>query len=280
MNADQCAEVARLANVIVRWCGVRDVQELGNLPQACGRGAEGESVDLFVLFGGGVIGLVDELARAMQTGVARQYAIVGGRGRATYWLDEAFAHKRDEWNDPQVTSLEPYVASEAEMLDAVLRYRYGLQADFLETRSTNCGNNITYLLDMLEERGFSPTSVVLCQDAIMQRRMGATWQRQASERTAFSAAAMLNWAAYEAELACAGGQLTWSRAPEGIWPMDVYLKMLMGEVERLTDDEQGYGPRGRDFVAHVDVPAEVRAAHDGLCELLGGRGVAPDDRYA
>ena len=31
----------------------------------------------------------------------------------------------------------------------------------------------------------------------------------------------------------------------------------MGEVPRLRDDEHGYGPLGRGFIAHVDVPDEV-----------------------
>ena len=265
MNADQCAEVARLANVIVRWCGVRDVQELGNLPQACGRGAEGESVDLFVLFGGGVIGLVDELARAMQTGVARQYAIVGGRGRATYWLDEAFAHKRDEWNDPQVTSLEPYVASEAEMLNAVLGHCHGLQADFLETRSTNCGNNITYLLDLIREQGIPCNSIILCQDASMQRRMDAGFRLHGPKDCL-----VINYAAYKACVtADEEGRLTYASPIHGMWDIPRYADLLMGEIPRLADTPSGYGPKGKGFIAHVEVPEKVMATFEELKAVFG-----------
>jgi hypothetical protein len=39
---------------------------------------------------------------------------------------------------------------------------------------------------------------------------------------------------------------------------------VMGEVPRLRDDADGYGPRGAGFQAHVDVPAEVEAAYAGL----------------
>ncbi len=35
----------------------------------------------------------------------------------------------------------------------------------------------------------------------------------------------------------------------------------MGEVPRLRDDTEGYGPRGRDFIAHVDVPEDVDIAY-------------------
>jgi len=32
------------------------------------------------------------------------------------------------------------------------------------------------------------------------------------------------------------------------------VTLLMGEVPRLTDNANGYGPAGRGYIAHVDVP--------------------------
>lgn len=40
----------------------------------------------------------------------------------------------------------------------------------------------------------------------------------------------------------------------------------LGEIPRLTDDAYGYGPNGKDFIAHVDVPKEVKDAFETLCE--------------
>lgn len=40
-------------------------------------------------------------------------------------------------------------------------------ADALETQSTNCGNNITYLLELLERGKIPCRSIILCQDATM-----------------------------------------------------------------------------------------------------------------
>jgi hypothetical protein len=34
----------------------------------------------------------------------------------------------------------------------------------------------------------------------------------------------------------------------------------MGEIPRLSDDSDGYGPHGAGFIAHVDIPAEVLTA--------------------
>jgi hypothetical protein len=50
----------------------------------------------------------------------------------------------------------------------------------------------------------------------------------------------------------------------GLWTVDRYLSLLMGEVPRLRDDAEGYGPLGKDFIAHVDVPPEVEAAWQTL----------------
>ena len=272
-------EIAHSANVIARWCGMRDARSMSDLVRAA-TSPEGEPADLFVLFGGGVIGSADMLAHAMKAGAARRYAIVGGRGHATYWLDQAYEREQAQWDNACEDDPEPYVASEAEMLNAVLRHRHGRAADLLECLSTNCGNNITYLLDLLEGEQLAPACIILCQDAVMQRRMDATWQRQVCDRPRFSATRVLNWASYQAELTAGEGGLTWAKAPEGIWSIDKYLQLLMGEVARLTDDAQGYGPNGRDFVVHVEVPSEVTDACERLKALLGEEGRPPDERYA
>ncbi|MFF5076116.1 hypothetical protein ACFY36_03630 [Actinoplanes sp. NPDC000266] len=52
------------------------------------------------------------------------------------------------------------------------------------------------------------------------------------------------------------GRLSFVDPPLGMWSMEHYTLLLMGEIPRMTD----YGPSGRDFIAHVDVPDEVRSA--------------------
>lgn len=261
-------DIAEAANTIARWCALRDVDELAP-----------NTADLFVLFGGAIIGSVDALAHAMREGVARHYAIVGGRGHATYLLDQSVERELKSWDAARCAPPKPYVDSEAQMLSALLRKRWDLCVDFLETRSTNCGNNIAFLLDELDEWDTAPASVVLCQDAVMQRRMDATWQRHVRDRTRYANVRRINWPSYEARLGWDDNALVWELAPEGMWPIDTYLDMLAGEVMRLTNDERGYGPRGSDFVVAVDVPAKVRDAAQTLRRLRGA-GRAPDDRYA
>lgn len=45
-----------------------------------------------------------------------------------------------------------------------------------------------------------------------------------------------------------------------LWDDQRFYDLLMGEIPRLRDDGNGYGPKGRGFIAHVDIPDDVEAA--------------------
>lgn len=45
-----------------------------------------------------------------------------------------------------------------------------------------------------------------------------------------------------------------------------YISLLLGEIPRLTDDINGYGPKGKDFISHVDIPLNVQDAFKELCK--------------
>jgi hypothetical protein len=56
-----------------------------------------------------------------------------------------------------------------------------------------------------------------------------------------------------------------------MWDIDRYINLLMGEIPRLRDDRDGYGPAGKGFIAHVDIPADVEKAFSGLKNIFGDR---------
>ena len=62
---------------------------------------------------------------------------------------------------------------EADVFEQYLEKRYSLHADYLERKSTNCGNNITYLKELIEEAGIACRTMILSRDATMQYRMNA-----------------------------------------------------------------------------------------------------------
>ena len=253
MTASQLAEDI---NELAAFLGPRDVPAL--TPEAIEGRLGARQADAMVLFGGSILAGGDVLAEAMRAGVARTYVIAGGAGHTTEALRELC---------PDVAFADD--APEADVFAAYLAQRHGLTADLLERASTNCGNNVTYLLDLLAEKGVACESLIVSQDATMQRRMEAGVRREAP------GVRVVNFAAYAARVAPRPGvepatadaaldDLRIVDPPLGMWDLPRYVTLLMGEVPRLTDDERGYGPLGRGYIAHVDVPADVRAAWERL----------------
>ncbi len=91
---------------------------------------------------------------------------------------------------------------------------------------------------------------------------------------------LINCASHQTTVTLTDGQLTYATPPAGMWPVDRYVTLLMGEVPRLTDDARGYGPAGRGYIAHVDVPPEVRRAFTCLRDTTGFATRVADAQWA
>lgn len=237
-------------NTLGNFCGKRDIEELTsstltgkyNIPQA----------DIFVLFGGSIICGGDVLAQAIQNKIAKHYIIVGGAGHTTQTLREKV--------HTEYPSIVTEGLTEAEIFNQYLKENYGLEADYLENKSTNCGNNITYLLDLIKEKNLPLNSIILCQDATMQHRMEAGLRKYVSDNTT-----IINYASYQAKLILNEDETpTYSSSIHGMWQPERYLTLLMGEIPRLSDNKDGYGPKGTGYITHVDIPEEVMTAFNHL----------------
>lgn len=239
-------QLAACINTLGAFCGRRDLQMLtkDGLREAQGI----DRVDLLVLFGGSILNGGDLFAQAMEAGLAKTYVIAGGAGHTTESLRQQ-VHR-------ELPHFETAGLPEAEVFAGYLQHRYGLRANLLEQESTNCGNNITYCLKLLREQGIEFESILLMQDATMQQRMDAGFRKQLSDEIR-----ILNFAAYQAQVEEDDGRLRYREQIHGMWELERYLSLLLGEIPRLTDDENGYGPRGKDFIAHVTIPQEVQDAY-------------------
>lgn len=71
---------------------------------------------------------------------------------------------------------------------------------------------------------------------------------------------IINYAAYKARVINSNNKLIYEKEILGMWNIDKYISLLMGEIQRLNDDENGYGPKGKDFIVHVDIPDDVMNA--------------------
>lgn len=237
-------------NTIADFLGVRDLESLtqDSLQKQYGI----KQTDVMVLFGGSIITGGDAFAQALENHLASHTVIVGGCGHTTPVLIEKMSQA--------LPNLDLEGLSEAELFQKYLQNKYHLEAELLETKSTNCGNNITYLLDLLETKGIDWQSMLLMQDASMMRRMSATLKKFAPEKT------IIDYATYKVRVTEIQDKLEFEKELPYMWTMKHYISLLLGEIPRLRDDESGYGPLGKDFIAHVDIPTEVMAAFDYLQE--------------
>jgi len=188
--------------------------------------------------------------------------ITGGIGHSTNLLADAVrAH-------PAYAAIATDSRPEAEILADIARERWGLpNRVMVETQSTNCGENAIFTLRRLNELGLQPRRAVLVQDPLMQRRTDASFThawRESPWPTTF-----LNWPVFVPQLVMRNGVVDYRDGwPVGLWSPDRFVSLLMGEIPRLRDDENGYGPRGRGFIDHVDIPDDVLAAYAHLSQAL------------
>ncbi len=242
--------IAKNINILSKFLGMRDVPSLTK--QAFQQKYGIEQADLMVLFGGSILKGADVLAQAIQNNAARKYIIVGGAGHTTETL-RRIVHE----NYP---GIETAGQSEAQIFQEVLESVHHVKADYLECQSTNCGNNITCLLNLIRKNNLPFDSIILVQDAAMQRRMDAGLRKYVSDPL------IINYAAYQVDVSVDNDQLVYTENIPGMWQMDRFITLLMGEIPRLSDDAQGYGPNGQGFIAHVEIPEDVSKAFEELKE--------------
>ena len=242
-------QIDEAINILSDFFGKRDIAELSQKDLQNHYGFS--QVDVFVLFGGSILEGGNVLADAMINKIARKYIIVGGAGHTTETLRQRM---HSEFNEIETEGL-----SEAEVFAAFLKYKYGLEVDYLETKSTNCGNNITYLLELLEEKHIDFSSIMIAQDATMQCRMEMVLRKFIPTDVT-----IINYATYKVYVKEKSGALTYAENVWGMWDMERFIALLMGEIPRLTDDENGYGPLGSNYIVHVDIPDLVKEAFSEL----------------
>jgi hypothetical protein len=258
-------ELAAALNVIDRFVAVRDVTALTRAGLEAVLGSE--PADLVMLFGACPPGGWDTAVAAVRSGAATRLMVVGGIGHTTAHLWDTMRERFPE--------LQHDGQPEADIMAGYLAQVHGLRDVLVERRSTNCGNNISLAQDVVRDAGLAPRSVILVQDRTMQRRMGAGFSRLWT----LGQPTVVSFAAYEQEFAVVDGRLAFARDVWGSWTVPHYVSLLLGEVERLTDSPDGYGPLGRDYIAHVDVPEQVRDAAALVSSATGVAGRAADARY-
>jgi len=209
------------------------------------RDADDQPVDLVVLMGSAVLESVEAAAEVYHAGRAPQILVSGGIGHSTQHLEDAVRRRGLEVE----TSGRPESHVFRELL--INRYDVPPQAIAVEDQSTNCGENADFTRRLVDR----PSRLLLIQDPTMQRRTHACFERSFNEGTRLiSRAPLIPWVGPDRVSAGPG-------LPE-IWSRRRFSSLILGEIRRLRDDADGYGPRGRNFIDHVDIPEPVLAAYE------------------
>jgi len=264
-------QVVTALNEVAEFLALNDFGPKGadGLPE----GIATKPIDCIVLLGNCVLETAEGAFRLVRNGVCPRVLISGGIGHATEVL------RRKVAAHPVYRTIPTERRAEAHILADIAQrfWDIGRSGILVEAESTNSGENALFSRRLLEKSGHSVRTVLIVQDPTMQRRADATFRHIWGDRSHVS---FLNWPTFTPRLAMTDGELRFALSGiSGLWTMDRFLDLVTGEIPRLRDDRDGYGPNGKGFIAHVDVPERIEAAYarlqEGLAGGFGGRSMIP-----
>jgi len=249
MNSE---EVQYCINKISEFLAVRDISALN--PTELERKFGLKKVDVLVLLGNSIPYTVQCAANVWKNNMCDKILISGGVGHSTQLLRDE-VRKNSEFNLIRVDD-----RSEADIFFDIMTKIYGVSPDkiIIENKSTNCGDNAKKTIELLCKLNIKYRSLILIQDPTMQLRTFASF----SKYTYDNDVKLVNYAPFIPKIDI---DLRLSNVgTNGAWDEKRYLELLMGEIPRLRDDENGYGPNGKDFIVHVNIPREIEEVYNIL----------------
>lgn len=244
-------KIAENINVLSDFLGKRDIDTLSN--NALEEKYQVSQVDMLILFGGSIPYGCDLVGKAISNNIAKNFMIVGGKGHTTESLRQVVHNAY-----PKIVTSGKM---EADVMSEYIRWKYDIDKIFIENNSTNCGNNVTYALDVMKQNKLCPNNIVIVQDSTMQCRMDAGFRKYLEE----SEIVIINFASYKVRVEVKNEKLVIKPSDIwGMWDIERYISLLLGEIPRLLDNACGYGPNGKNYIAHVDVPVSVLKAFEEL----------------
>lgn len=229
---------------------------------------QAEPVDCIVLCVSALICSAETVFQAItaRPDLTKVLVLCGGIGHSTQYLYDAvgkskYAHllaSAHELPEAQVMNLilEDFLKSHATTLSGV--------KVLVEDKSTNCGANASETRKLLEANGMKPASIIIVQDPTMMRRTMASFRKVFAD-----AATIPTFAGCPTFVPCVsedGDHVSHASIfpSHELWDMDRFVSLLLGEIPRLRNDENGYGPSGKGFIVAVEIPTKVEKAWSAL----------------
>jgi uncharacterized SAM-binding protein YcdF (DUF218 family) len=264
-----CAGLYRDLNAISSWLA------LDTFSGAQHETPHAEHLRVIVLLGNQVIPTLTAACRLAHAYPHARLLFSGGLGHATRLLYDNLA--ASDFAPLLHAGLITPSQGEAQMYAAVARHAFSIPTAriVVETQSTNGGENARFSLRILQQAGLASSPVLLLQDPLMQRRSVLTWEAEAQRAGILSPA--FSHPAFSPQVEPGpepgSGNLPQLVSPHstGTWTFARYNGLLLGEMARLHDDENGYGPRGKNFIPHIDIPAAVWESYQRVLASPIGR---------
>jgi uncharacterized SAM-binding protein YcdF (DUF218 family) len=228
--------------------------------------------DLIILAGNAVIPTIDAACQ-LAASTELPLVITGGIGHSTTFLYGAIA------KHPRYNTIPTTGRAEAAIIKDIATQFWKIPEEkvLTEEKSTNCGENARFTHQLLQQHNITPAQVIIIQDPTMQLRTVATFERIWQDDVHIPH--WRSWPGIVPVLVSDEFQTTFTLHEKGLWPIARYISLALGEIPRIRDDAQGYGPQGRDFITHVEIPAAVlqawgTLANDAaLARLMSERGL-------
>ena len=249
-------QIQQSVNEIAKFLAARDIDKLNSTELEKSAGIK--KVDILVLLGNSIPYTIKCAVDAYKNNLCDRILINGGIGHSTQILRNEI-RKNESFNLIEVEN-----RAEADIFFDIMTKIYNIPGDkiIVENKSTNCGDNALKAIALLSELQIEYNSLLLIQDPTMQFRTYASFLKYIDKRKV----KLINYSPF-IPVIDNNLKLT-NKDIDGIWNEQRYLELIMGEIPRLKDDVNGYGPCGKNFIAHVDVPIEIEEHYNILKTLL------------
>jgi len=249
------SEIVNDINKIITFLSKRDINELSCRELVSKFGIS--QVDMVIILGNSIPYITELGEKVYKNNLAKDIMIVGGIGHSTKYLIENIL------KDDNYKNIDVYDKSEADILKQIIVLKENIDPDkiIIESKSTNCGSNAVEALKILRDKGRIPKSVILIQDPTMQLRSQASFSKAWDEEKTL----IISYSPFVPKVKkIHGGYEYVNDKIKGLWSKNRFIDLIMGEIPRLRDDKDGYGPNGKGFISHVDIPREVSESYERL----------------
>lgn len=254
-------QIQQAVNEIIKILAVRDINKLDckELEKTFAL----KKIDVLVLLGNSIPYTIKCAVDAYKNNLCDRILINGGIGHATEILRNQIR------KDKKFNCIEVENRAEADMFFDIMTKIYNIPSHniIVENQSTNCGDNALKAITLLDRLNISYSSLLLIQDPTMQLRTYASFLKYIDNKEV----KIINYAPF---IPVIDNNLKLINTDiDGIWNEQRYLELIMGEIPRLKDNVNGYGPSGKNYIAHVDVPKKIEEQYARLKSLINDNNI-------